>query len=190
MMQQLLPVAIRYVSEKLARYAKTRLCFFFNAICAKMVDISKLDKLEEDVVLTLCLLEKYFPPSFFDIMVHLVVHLVREVHLCGPIYFRWMYRFEGYMKVLNGYVQNRTRPEGCIAEWYIAEEAVEFFTKHLSNSCLISRNICSTSRPLIQNLEREQSGCKVSTIALSFNGYALRFIVNLMGKRITAYHKI
>ncbi|BBG99640.1 hypothetical protein Prudu_009399 [Prunus dulcis] len=29
---------------------------------------------------------------------------------------RWMYPFERYMKVLKGYVQNRTRPEGCIAE--------------------------------------------------------------------------
>ncbi|KAI5326380.1 hypothetical protein L3X38_035454 [Prunus dulcis] len=110
-MQQLLPVAIRSVLEKPARYAITRLCFFFNAICAKTVDVSKLDKLEEDVVVTLCLLEKYFPPSFFDIMVHLVVHLVREVRLCGPVYFRWMYPFERYMKVLKGYVQNRTRPE-------------------------------------------------------------------------------
>ncbi|KAI5350405.1 hypothetical protein L3X38_003296 [Prunus dulcis] len=106
LMQQLLPVAIRFVLEKLARYAITRLCFFFNAICTKTVDVSKLDKLEEDVVVTLCLLEKYFPPSFFDIMVHLVVHLVREVRLCGPVYFRWMYPFERYMKVLKGYVQN------------------------------------------------------------------------------------
>ncbi|CAL8136155.1 unnamed protein product [Prunus armeniaca] len=70
------------------------------------------DKLEEDVVVTLCLLEKYFPPSFFDIMVHLVVHLVRE---------------------------NRTRPEGCIAEWYIAEEAVEFCTEHLSDLVQLER---------------------------------------------------
>ncbi|KAI5351544.1 hypothetical protein L3X38_004435 [Prunus dulcis] len=38
-----------------------------------------------------------------------------------------------YMKVLKGYVQNRTRPEGCIAERYIAEEAVEFCTEHLSD---------------------------------------------------------
>ncbi|KAI5325261.1 hypothetical protein L3X38_034335 [Prunus dulcis] len=50
LMQQLLPVAIRSVLEKPARYAITRLCFFFNAICAKTVDVSKLDKLEEDVV--------------------------------------------------------------------------------------------------------------------------------------------
>ncbi|KAI5312760.1 hypothetical protein L3X38_041934 [Prunus dulcis] len=38
-----------------------------------------------------------------------------------------------YMKVLKGHVQNRTRPEGCIAERYIAEEAVEFCTEHLSD---------------------------------------------------------
>ncbi|KAI5351321.1 hypothetical protein L3X38_004212 [Prunus dulcis] len=69
-MQQLLPVAIRSVLEKPTRYAITRLCFFFNAICAKMVDVSKLDKLEEDVIVTLCLLEKYFPLSSFDIMIY------------------------------------------------------------------------------------------------------------------------
>ncbi|KAI5334148.1 hypothetical protein L3X38_024281 [Prunus dulcis] len=137
--------------EKPARYAITRLCFFFNAICAKTVDVSKLDKLEEDVVVTLCLLEKYFPPSLFDIMVHLVVHLVREVRLCGPVYFRWMYSFERYMKVLKGYVQNRTRPEGCIAERYIAEEAVEFCTQHLSDVSTVgvpSSEKMGVSKPL------------------------------------------
>ncbi|CAL9020725.1 unnamed protein product [Prunus brigantina] len=133
LMQQLLIVAIRFILENPTRYAITRLCFFFNAICAKTVDVSKLDKLEEDVVVTLCLLEKNFPPLFFDIMVHLVVHFVREVRLCGPVYFRWMYPFERYMKVLKGYVQNHTHPEGCIAERYIAEEAVELCTEHLSD---------------------------------------------------------
>ncbi|CAL9012336.1 unnamed protein product [Prunus brigantina] len=159
LMQQLLPVAIRSVLEKPARYAITRLCFFFNAICAKTVDVSKLDKLEEDVVVTLCLLEKYFPPSFFDIMVHLVVHLVREVRICGPVYFRWMYPFERYMKVLKGYIQNRTRPEGCIAKRYIAEEAIEFCTEHLSDVSTVgvpSSQKMGVSKPL--------SGCTVSVV--------------------------
>ncbi|KAI5349182.1 hypothetical protein L3X38_002069 [Prunus dulcis] len=82
----------------------------------QIIDVFKLDKFEEDVVVTLSLLQKYIPPSFFDIMVHLVVHLVREVRLCGPVYFRWMYPFERYMKALKGNVQNRTHPEGCIQE--------------------------------------------------------------------------
>ncbi|CAL2238609.1 unnamed protein product [Prunus armeniaca] len=122
LIQQLLPVAIRSVLEKPARYAITCLCFFFNAICAKTVDVSKLDKLEEDVVVTLCLLEKYFPPSFFDIM-------------------------------------NRTHPEGCIAEQYIAEEAEEFCTEHLSDVSTVgvpSSQKLGVSKPL--------SGCIVSLV--------------------------
>ncbi|BBN69044.1 hypothetical protein Prudu_716S000100 [Prunus dulcis] len=148
LMQQLLPVAIRSVLEKPARYAITRLCFFFNAICAKTVDVSKLDKLEEDVVVTLCLLEKYFPPSFFDIMVHLVVHLVREVRLCGPIY-----------ESAEGVCSESYSSEGCIAERYIAEEAVEFCTQHLSDVSTVgvpSSQKMGVSKPL--------SGCTVSVV--------------------------
>lgn len=78
------------------------------------------------VVEMLYLLEKFFPLSFFDIMIHLNVHLVREVELCGPIFFRWMYPFERYMKVCKGYVRNRNHPESCIDECSIAEEAIEF----------------------------------------------------------------
>ena len=86
-----------------------------------------------EIVKTLCLFEQYFPPSFFDIMVHLAVHLVREVTLCGPVCFRWMYHFERLMKVYKGYVRNRSRPEGCIVESYIAEEAVEFYSEYMVN---------------------------------------------------------
>ena len=132
LMQQLLPVAIRSVLPKHVRYAITRLCFFFNALCAKVVDVSTLNDVQQDMAVTLCLLEKYFPPLIFDIMLHLTVHLVREVRLCGPVYMRWMYPFERYMKVLKGYVRNRNRPEGCIAECYIAEEALEFCTEYIS----------------------------------------------------------
>ncbi|KAL0551848.1 hypothetical protein IC582_010937 [Cucumis melo] len=80
----------------------------------------------------MCLLEKYFPPSFFTIMMHLTVHIVREVKLCGPVYLRWMYSFERYMKVLKNYVRNRNCPEGCIAESYIVEEAIKFCSDFLS----------------------------------------------------------
>ncbi|KAE9604361.1 hypothetical protein Lalb_Chr11g0070811 [Lupinus albus] len=66
-------------------------------------------------------LEMYFTRSFFGIMVHLSIHLVREIQLCGPCYMRWMYPFERYMKTLKGYVKNRSRPEGCIVERYIVE---------------------------------------------------------------------
>ncbi|RVW31767.1 hypothetical protein CK203_102030 [Vitis vinifera] len=143
--QQLLPMSLRSLLPKHVRHAICRLSFFFNALCSKVVDVSALDKLQNDLVVTLCLLENYFPHSFFDIMLHLTVHLVREVRLCGPVYLRWMYPFERFMKVLKGYVRNRNRPEGCIVEWYIVEEAIEFCTEYLSNvdaiGILISANI-------------------------------------------------
>ena len=76
-MQQLLAVAIRDIMPNKVRLAITRLCFFFNAICSKVVDPMKLDELENEIVIILCQLEMYFPPAFLDIMVHLIVHLVR-----------------------------------------------------------------------------------------------------------------
>ncbi|RVW62801.1 hypothetical protein CK203_058901 [Vitis vinifera] len=43
-----------------------------------VVDVSRLNDLQQDIVVTLCLLEKYFPPSIFDIMLHLTMHLVSD----------------------------------------------------------------------------------------------------------------
>ena len=132
LLQQLLPVAIRSVLPKHVRYAITHLCLFFNSICNKVINVTQVEKLQEEIVITLCLLEKYFPPSFFTIMVLLTVHLVREVKLCGLIYLRWMYPFERFMKDIKNVVRNRHRPDCCIAEGYILEEAVEFCSEFCS----------------------------------------------------------
>ena len=45
LMQQLLPGAIRFVLPNHVSYVITRLCFFFNALCAKVVDVSRLNDL-------------------------------------------------------------------------------------------------------------------------------------------------
>jgi len=85
LMQDLLPVAIRGILPKSVRQVITRLCLFFNAICRKVIDPTRLDELENETIIILCQLEMYFPPSFFHIMVHLIVHLVREIRICGPL---------------------------------------------------------------------------------------------------------
>jgi len=109
-MQQWLQVAIRGILPKNVRHTITRLCSLFSSICCKVIDPLKLDELEDEIVVILCELEMFFPPSFFDIMVHLVVHLVREFRLCGPVYLIWMYFVERYMKILKGYVKYHYRP--------------------------------------------------------------------------------
>ncbi|KAL6202337.1 hypothetical protein ACLB2K_026045 [Fragaria x ananassa] len=158
LMQQLLPVALRAVLDKPVRVAVIRLCLFFTEICSKSFEVSKLPKIQSDIVETLCLLEKYFPPSFFDIMVHLTIHLVREIELCGPVFYRWMFPFERYMKVCKGYVRNRARPEGCIAENYIAEEAVEFLAERL-----LSNKTIGIPKQRSKDCRRT-SGAKISSI--------------------------
>ena len=132
LMQHLLPIAIRGILPKKVRDTITQLCIFFHKVCSKVLEVDKLDELECEANLILCKLEMYFPPSFFDIMVHLIVHLVREIKICGPVYLRWMYPIERYMKILKGYVKNPRRPEASIVERYIAEEAIEFCTEYLS----------------------------------------------------------
>ncbi|XP_010490106.1 PREDICTED: uncharacterized protein LOC104767831 [Camelina sativa] len=108
------------------RIAISRLCSFFNHLCQRVVDMEKITALENKIMETLCMFERFFPPSFFDIMVHLCVHLGRETRLGGPVHFRWMHPFERYTKVLKDFVRNPARPEGCIAESYLAEECMEF----------------------------------------------------------------
>ena len=115
------------------RHAITCLLFFFNVICSKVIDPLKLDELENETTIILSQLEMYFPSSFFDIMVHLIVHLVRAIKYCGPIYLWWMYLVEGYMKILKGYTKNLHHLEAFIVERYIAEKAIEFCSEYIEN---------------------------------------------------------
>ena len=137
LMQQLLPVAIRGILPKNVRVAIIRLCSFFNVLYSKVIDPKDLDDVEREIVLILCQLEMYFPPSFFDIMIHLTVHLVREVRYCGPVYLRNEYPFERQMKSYKGYVKNYRRPEGCIAERVQYEEVLAFCGEFLENVKII-----------------------------------------------------
>ena len=86
LMQQLLVVAIRDILPNKVRLAITCLCFFFNAICSKVLNPVKLDELQNEAAIIMSQLEMYFPPAFFDIMVHLIVHLVREIKCFGLVY--------------------------------------------------------------------------------------------------------
>ena len=94
LIQQLLPVAIKGLLSNGVRNTIFRICSFFNEICQHVVDKNKIETLEDDIITTLCMFKKYFPPSFFDIMIHLQIHLGREIRLCGPVHYRWMYPFE------------------------------------------------------------------------------------------------
>jgi hypothetical protein len=55
--------------------------------------------------MAICMLEMVMPPSFFDVMTHLVIHLVEELNFCGLVHTRWMYCIKQMNKVVKGYVR-------------------------------------------------------------------------------------
>ena len=50
-------------------------------LCASTVNVSDMVEAQNQLVFILCKLERIFPPAFFDIMIHLVLHLPEEAIL-------------------------------------------------------------------------------------------------------------
>nr|GFB70721.1 hypothetical protein [Tanacetum cinerariifolium] len=126
MMQRLLPYGLRqYLPDKIAKLI-IELCSLFKKICSATLMEDDILKAQINVVDILCDLELIYPSALFDIMIHLVIHLPLEALKGGPICPRWMFTFKRYMKKLKGYVRNKAKPEGSIAEGYVAEEALTF----------------------------------------------------------------
>ncbi|XP_056685811.1 uncharacterized protein [Spinacia oleracea] len=133
LMEDFLPIAIRSILPKNVRYTIIRLCCFFKAIYSKVINPKELDSLEVEIAVILCQLEMYFPPSFFDVMMHLPIHLIREIRFCGPVHMRAQWAFERQMKTYKGCVKNAYRPEACIAEKMFYELAMEYCLEHIDH---------------------------------------------------------
>jgi len=94
LMQDILPVALRASHATEVIDILSDLCSFFKYVCSPTLGVNELEHVQSRLILTLCELEKEFPPTFFTVMVHLIIHLVDEVKLGGPVHYRWMYPIE------------------------------------------------------------------------------------------------
>jgi hypothetical protein len=54
-----------------------------------------------------CELEMYFPPSFLDIMVHLMIHIVPEIIDLDPVFIYNMYALETYNGTVKRFVRKQ-----------------------------------------------------------------------------------
>lgn len=93
-MQRLIPIAFRELLPQNVWKALTELSLFFKDLTATTITNEDMARLEDEIPVILCKLERIFPPSFFDSMEHLPVHLPYEARIAGPVQYRWMYRFE------------------------------------------------------------------------------------------------
>jgi hypothetical protein len=90
-------------------------------ISQKVIDRDELASLKEFAVETVPQFERSFPLAFFNMMVHLVVHLVPQIEALGPMYLHEMWTYECFMSILNVYVSIRARPEVSMVQGYLTK---------------------------------------------------------------------
>jgi hypothetical protein len=86
LLTQMIDVGIQTILPVNVREAILNFCFFFNAIGQKVLSEEALESLEKRHYETLCFLEMYFLPAFFDISVHFTTHLIKKIKLLGPMF--------------------------------------------------------------------------------------------------------
>ncbi|KAL6581961.1 hypothetical protein OROMI_005975 [Orobanche minor] len=132
-MQYLFQIAVKKTLKPEVAIPLIRLGEFLRSICSKVIEVDDIKMLQKEIIEILCQLEMNFPPAFFDIMVHLPIHLCNEIKFGGLVHQRWMYSIERYLGKLKRYVRNKSKPEGSIAEGYLADECLTFCARFLGD---------------------------------------------------------
>jgi hypothetical protein len=68
-----------------------------------------MEKLEEEIPVLLCKLEKIFLPRWFNLMQYLLVHLPYEAKIEGPQQYMWMYHIKRILKKLRAMIHNKAK---------------------------------------------------------------------------------
>ena len=129
--QDIFPFAVSKTMPASVSLPLIKLSNYFKKVCSKIIHPSEIEKLEDEIPEILCELEMIFPPSFFDIMEHLIVHIATEVLYAGPVQFRNMWSPERFIGKVKNWVHTRSHPEGSIAESYVFDESLTFCSRYL-----------------------------------------------------------
>jgi hypothetical protein len=85
------------------------LSFFFCQLCAKELDIEVVKKLDQQAPELLCKLEMLLPPGFFNLMQHMILHLLQEALKGGLCSFvgslgqrEWIFSLKPSIKQARG----------------------------------------------------------------------------------------
>jgi hypothetical protein len=79
--ERLLPVMFRGYLDDDVWTTLAELSHFYRQLCAKEIKKEMMEKLEEEISVLICKLEKIFPTGWFNPMQHLLVHLPYEAKL-------------------------------------------------------------------------------------------------------------
>jgi hypothetical protein len=128
-----LSIAVRAINHSYVKMVITHMCHFFNAISKKVIDPIELDELRKVMRVTMCQLKMCFPPSFFDMMEHYMIHLADQIFVLGPIYMHHMYSYERHMVIMKGFVCNHAHLERCMIEGYTTKEIIECYADYIKD---------------------------------------------------------
>ena len=133
MLAFILPIAIRQcdsISEDVKKcvYGLGELTRW---ISSKEIHRSSIQEYKQKSLELLCRIEAAFPASFMDIQTHLLLHLADEVQAAGTVHSRWMFYLERFMKTLKGFVRQKARPEGSMAEGWLVHETCVYVTEFM-----------------------------------------------------------
>ncbi|KAM3222402.1 hypothetical protein P3L10_021672 [Capsicum annuum] len=138
-MQRLITIAFRELFPQNVWQPLTELSLFFKDLASTAITEEHMRQLEENIPLILSELESIFPPSFWDFMEHLPIHLAYEARLAGPIQGRWMYPTERNLRRYKNDVKNKSKVEASIYNAYSVEEA-SLFCAHYFKSHIPTRH--------------------------------------------------
>jgi hypothetical protein len=74
----------------------------------------------------------YFPPAFFDIMVHLLFHIVDDIEDLRPAFLHNMMALERMNGIIKACIHNRAHPDGSIIQGFLTEECISFCKNYLN----------------------------------------------------------
>jgi hypothetical protein len=137
LLTQMIAVGIQNILPVNVQEAIMNFCFFFNAIGRKVLSEEALESLEKRHYETLCFQEMYFLTAFFNMSVHFITHLIKEIKLFGHAFLHQMYVYEIFNGILKSFVRNQAYLEGSMVQGYYTEEAVEWALNYVDPSNLI-----------------------------------------------------
>ncbi|GAU48783.1 hypothetical protein TSUD_406260 [Trifolium subterraneum] len=159
-MECLLPIAFRSLPAEIWK-PLTELSCFFKDLCCNTLKLEDLVRMEQNIPIIICKLERIFPPGFFDSMEHIPIHLPNEAILGGPVQYRWMYPFERLMGDSKRSVKNKARVEGSICTSYLHRETTYFCSHYFKTFNLLP----STSLRNNPQLDHENVQPKLSILS-------------------------
>ncbi|WMV13993.1 hypothetical protein MTR67_007378 [Solanum verrucosum] len=146
LLQHILHLALRGMLSKEVCEPLIELTIFLCVLGAKELRIDDLKHIEAQIPIILCKLEKVSPPSFFDVMVHLPIHLAGEAEIAGPIHYWWIIYISSRQSIIL---------YQFIDECYFSPGAIEKGRQHLTNVPMSSSHEKGAINEKSMSLEKE-----------------------------------